>query len=310
MLDIQYKNMLIKAKNEIKNDYISELEKQIKFRDDILKENNIDISAKFSTNKLLKELEILKNDYKQKLSKNLYSNFSSLFYPQEKYQSIYCTNPNRKNYSNFNICPRSNTSQLNRINIKYNSNINNNINSNINIANVNNTGNQRKSSQTKSLLIKNENNTIRPGSKTNSQQIQVKNKNSNIHNNKNLKRNNKSYAYKEPRALSNKNKGLDKNNLKCLNKKELIDVVIIAQKHNKSFNEEDNYHNYHPLNRLSLKSNSVSKRINKNEDDGRFITFEEMPHLKKRELNFLLNERNKKRQKFLDQINAGNKDML
>ena len=261
MLDIQYKNMLIKAKNEIKNDYISELEKQIKFRDDILKENNIDISAKFSTNKLLKELEILKNDYKQKLSKNLYSNFSSLFYPQEKYQSIYCTNPNRKNYSNFNICPRSNTSQLNRMNIKYNSNINNNINSNINIANVNNTGNQRKSSQTKSLLIKNENNTIRPGSKTNSQQIQVKNKNSNIHNNKNLKRNNKSYAYKEPRALSNKNKGLDKNNLKCLNKKELIDVVIIAQKHNKSFNEEDNYHNYHQLNRLSLKSNSVSKRI-------------------------------------------------
>ena len=32
--------------------------------------------------------------------------------------------------------------------------------------------------------------------------------------------------------------------------------------------------------------------------------------VKKRELNFLLNERNKKRQKFLDKINAGNKDML
>ena len=35
-----------------------------------------------------------------------------------------------------------------------------------------------------------------------------------------------------------------------------------------------------------------------------------MPHVKKRELNFLLNERNKKRQKFLDKINADNKDLL
>ena len=89
----------------------------------------------------------------------------------------------------------------------------------------------------------------------------------------------------------------------------MIDVFNIAQKQNKSFNEEDNYIS---LNRFSLKSNSVTNRINKNsnEDEGRFITFEEMPHVKKRELNFLLNERNKKRQKFLDKINAGNKDLL
>lgn len=46
MLDIQYKNILIKAKNDIKNDYIKELENQIKYRDDLLKENNIDISEK------------------------------------------------------------------------------------------------------------------------------------------------------------------------------------------------------------------------------------------------------------------------
>ena len=36
MLDIQYKNMLIKVKNEIKNNYIKELEKQIKYRDNII----------------------------------------------------------------------------------------------------------------------------------------------------------------------------------------------------------------------------------------------------------------------------------
>ena len=48
-----------------------------------------------------------------------------------------------------------------------------------------------------------------------------------------------------------------------------------------------------------------------NDDDKRFITFEEeIPHVKKSELNYLLNERNNKRRKFLDKINSGNKDML
>ena len=298
MLDIQCKNILIKAKNDIKNEYIKELEKQIKYRDDILKENNIDISAKISTNNLIKELDNLRKEYKQKLSKNFHSNFM-LFYPKEKYHSIYCTNPNRKNFTNFNICPHSNISNLNKINIKYNSN-----NSNTNMNNINNIPNQRKQfTQSKFIVIKNESNTLRPGSKGYPRQLQLKNKA--LQFNKNLKRNNKSYAYKEPKAF---NKG-NESRKNTLNKKDMIDIINIAQKHNKSFNEEDNFIS---LNRFSLKSNSVNNKINKNnnEDEGRFITFEEMPHVKKRELNFLLNERNKKRQKFLDKINAGNKDLL
>ena len=309
MLDIQYKNILIKAKNDIKNEYIKELEKQIQYRDDILKENNIDISAKISMNNLIKELDKLRKEYKQKLSKNFNSNFT-LFYPQEKYQSIYCTNPNRKNFTNFNIGQKSNASQLNKINLKYNSNnpeSNNNIN-NINVNNfnnINNIPNQRKqSSQSRLIVIKNEGNSLRPGSKANTRQLQLKNRTGMVYN-KNLKRNNKSYAYKEQKVFNRGNE-LRKN---TFNKKEIIDLVNIAQKHNKSFNEDDNYTS---LNRFSLKSKSVTNRINKNsnEDEGRFITFEEMPHVKKRELNFLLNERNKKRQKFLDKINAGNKDLL
>ena len=298
MLDIQYKNILIKAKNDIKNEYIKELEKQIKYRDDLLKENNIDISAKISTNNLIKELDNLRKEYKQKLSKNFHSNFM-LFYPKEKYHSIYCTNPNRKNFTNFNICPHSNISNLNKINIKYNSN-----NSNTNMNNINNIPNQRKQfTQSKFIVIKNESNTLRPGSKGYPRQLQLKNKA--LQFNKNLKRNNKSYAYKEPKAF---NKG-NESRKNTLNKKDMIDIINIAQKHNKSFNEEENFIS---LNRFSLKSNSVNNKINKNnnEDEGRFITFEEMPHVKKRELNFLLNERNKKRQKFLDKINAGNKDLL
>ena len=55
----------------------------------------------------------------------------------------------------------------------------------------------------------------------------------------------------------------------------------------------------------------LNKGLKVNNDiEGRFSTFEEIPQVKKRELNFLLNERNKKRQKFLDKINAGNKDLL
>jgi hypothetical protein len=150
LLDIQYKNMLVKAKNDIKNEYIKELEKQIKFRDDILKENNLDLSAKMSINKLIKELDFLKNDYKKKLSKNFNSNYD-IFNSQEKYQSIYCTNPNRKNSNNIKTCPRSNISQLNRINIKYKTNINN-LNSNI--YNAHNIVNQKRPSQSKLIVIK------------------------------------------------------------------------------------------------------------------------------------------------------------
>jgi hypothetical protein len=306
MLDIQYKNILIKAKNDIKNDYIKELEKQIKYRDDLLKENNIDISEKKNVNNMLKELEELRKDYKAKLSKNFHSNFS-LFFSQEKFNnnSLYHPNQNRKNLNTFNICPRSNTSQLNRINNKYyymNNNTNSNIQNyktNTNINSSNNTLDQKS----KFFVIKNETNTVRPDSKTHNRQLNLKNR-TNGNNNQNLKRNYKSYAYKDPV----KNKGFDSRK-NSINKKELIDFVAIAQKHNMSFNEIDNCQQ---LSRFSMKCNSVSKKlIKQNDDDRRFITFEEeIPHVKKSELNYLLNERNKKRRKFLDKINSGNKDML
>ena len=298
MLDIQYKNMLIKAKNDIKNEYIKELEKQIKYRDDLLKENNIDISAKLSINTLIKELDLLRKEYKQKLSKNFNSNYN-IAYQKDKFQSIYCTNPNRNNAGNFALGPRSNTSQLNKINIKYNTN-------NPCPNNNNNIPNQKKtSSQSKFIVIKNEANSFRPGSKANNRQLQLKNRSGFQY--KNLKRNNKSYAYKE-KDVKVINKG-NESRKNSITKKEMIDIVSLGQKHNKSFNEDDNFCSF---NRINLKSNSVSNRDKKKyfEEDGRFMTFEEMPHVKKRELNFLLNERNKKRQKFLDKINAGNKDLL
>ena len=327
MLDIQYKNMLIKVKNEIKNNYIKELEKQIQYRDNLLQENNIDIYSKLSlNNNSIKELSLLKKDYKQKISKNFHSNFGTIHQPDEtSYQNLYHTNPNKKNNTNGNFLQKNNSnnpnSQINRLNMKYNTNnpspnINTNKNSNPN----GNITNQRRQSHSKLTVGKkekdkekekekekeNENDSVR-GLKENQRQIHIKNRTIFLVNNKNLKRNNKSYAYKESKVPGGKNKLID-------NKKNEVRSgsydVMIAQKHNKSFNEEDNFNRFKEFN-FHLKSNSVSNRSNKNnENEGRFITFEEIPQVKKRELNFLLNERNKKRQKFLDKINAGNKDML
>ena len=78
MLDIQYKNMLIKVKNEIKNDYIKELEKQIEYRDEVIKEFKINIqNSKCST--LIKELDNLKSEYKSKIEKAYISQNIPLF---------------------------------------------------------------------------------------------------------------------------------------------------------------------------------------------------------------------------------------
>ena len=325
MLDIQYKNMLIKVKNEIKNNYIKELEKQIQYRDNILQENNIDIYSKSSiNNNPIKDLDILKKDYKQKITKNFHSNFGVIHQTDNDphyYQNIYNTNPNKKsNNINNTGCPRSNAAQLNRINIKFNTN--NNYYSNNNNPNMNNIINQRRQSHTKLTMGKrdkdkdkenfkekenNEFDTIRPGSKANPRQIHLKNRPGfQMNNNKNLKRNNKSYAYKEPKVSVGKNRLI-------IDKKNEVrsgSFDALSQKHNKSFNEEEKFNRFKEFN-FNIKSNSVSNRINNNNDiEGRLITFEEIPQVKKRELNFLLNERNKKRQKFLDKINAGNKDML
>ena len=139
--------------------------------------------------------------------------------------------------NNLNMYPRSNTSQLNKINIKYNSN---NLNANSNNANNFIPIQRKQMTQSKFMVIKNESNNInninikkalRPGSKGNTRQLQLKNRQNLQVNNKNLKRNNKSYAYKEPKGL-NKANDSRKN---TLNKKDMIDIINLAQKQNKSF---------------------------------------------------------------------------
>ena len=69
MLDNKYNNIINLTKIDIQEEYISELEKQIKIRDDILIKNGIDINMNIYSN--FKELKNLRNDYLIKNKNNL-----------------------------------------------------------------------------------------------------------------------------------------------------------------------------------------------------------------------------------------------
>ena len=55
MLDNKYNNMMNLSKNDIQDEYIIELENQIKYRDELISENKIDLSL----NPNIKTLELL-----------------------------------------------------------------------------------------------------------------------------------------------------------------------------------------------------------------------------------------------------------
>ena len=260
-IDNQYNNLLQKAKDDIKTDYINELEKQIKYRDDLLKENKIEINKN-----LIKDLDTLKNDFKNKIPKYISVNNSTHFYANQNTFLGRNSFNKANNISNFNLNNNNNNNiniiQLNRLNAKFNNQ--NNLNYPVEKNNKN---------------IKNNDNNNN------------KNYGSNF-NNKKLKRSNKSYAYKNGTIWSSKNKKPPRMN--SIKKKE-IDLDI-AYKKSKSFSDDDFINNHF---------GGINNEIN-----GRLITIEQMPQVKKSDLNYLLNERDKRRQKLLDKINAGNKDML
>jgi hypothetical protein len=69
ILDNKYYNLLNMNKIDIQEEYISELEKQIKYRDDIFIKNGIYLNKNKYPN--LRELKILKNDFLIKNKNNL-----------------------------------------------------------------------------------------------------------------------------------------------------------------------------------------------------------------------------------------------
>ena len=135
LIENKFNILLNKVKQDIKNDYIEELEKQIEYRDKIIQEFNINISnSKLST--LIKDLESLKAENKNKLDKanispnlpflNLQSNISI------PYNSS-LTNPNNINadQSYGTILGASTKRNLSQIRKKTNTNIMSSKNKNL-----------------------------------------------------------------------------------------------------------------------------------------------------------------------------------
>ena len=320
LLDNKFYNMINKAKFDIKDDYIEELEKQIEYRDEIIKEFKINVvNSKLST--LIKELEKLKDEYKNKIEKAYISQNLSLFQITNLNNSI--------PYSNSLTNPNNNLDQINEIinetsmkrrsiqsrkktyNISLNKNNNNNNNripSNYIRGSVNQAGGLVKNSSCSKMTIKknqNNNNIISSVNKiginkdgTNSQFTQQISNKIFGKNNITLKRNTKSYVCnnnmnREPININNNNKG--KNNEKSKRHKSAIGVVNVSN-HNNSYNEDDNYY--------------ICNKNNIKYWSDRLMTAEQFPRFRKSDINNKINDKNIKRQKFLDRINADIKDVL
>ena len=340
LIDNKFNNLLNKTKNDIKDEYIKELEKQIEYRDEIMKEFNINVqNSKLST--VIKELENLKNEFKNKIEKAYLSQNLPLFQITNNNNPIpynnSLTNPNNiyldqvynTNNTINNISKRSGTQSRKKANnIVINKNIknsnNNRIPSNYIRGSGASSGLVKNSSCTKIATKKFQNNSnniifsnksgnanIMPNTGNGVMTLQFSNKifgkgnANNIINNLNtnsLKRNPKSYVCnnnninKEHINYINYNSDKTKKNEKAKRHKSAIGVLNGHNGHNSSYNEEDYYY--------------ICNKNNFKYWSDRLMTAEEIPQFKKSDINNKINEKNLKRQKFLDRINADIKEIL
>ena len=336
LIDNKFNNLLNKTKNDIKDEYIKELEKQIEYRDEIMKEFNIKFqNSKLST--VIKELENLKNEFKNKMEKAYLSQNLPLFQITNNNNPIpynnSLTNPNNiyldqvySTNSTINyISKRSGTQSRKKANnIIINKNIknanNNRIPSNYIRGSGTSSGLVKNSSCTKIVTKKFQNNSnnimfsnksggnvnIMPNTGNGLIPLQFSNKifgKGNTNNINSLKRNPKSYVCnnnnninKEHINYLNFNSEKTKKNEKTKRHKSAIGVLNGHNGHNSSYNEEDYYY--------------ICNKNNFKYWSDRLMTAEEIPQFKKSDINNKINEKNLKRQKFLDRINSDIKEIL
>jgi hypothetical protein len=336
LIDNKFNNLLNKTKNDIKDEYIKELEKQIEYRDEIMKEFSINVqNSKLST--VIKELENLKNEFKNKMEKAYLSQNLPLFQITNNNNPIpynnSLTNPNNiyldqvynTNSTINNISKRSGTQSRKKANnIIINKNIknanNNRIPSNYIRGSGTSSGLVKNSSCTKIVTKKFQNNSnnimfsnksggnanIMPNTGNGLIPLQFSNKifgKGNTNNINSLKRNPKSYVCnnnnninKEHINYLNFNSEKTKKNEKTKRHKSAIGVLNGHNGHNSSYNEEDYYY--------------ICNKNNFKYWSDRLMTAEEIPQFKKSDINNKINEKNLKRQKFLDRINSDIKEIL
>ena len=283
MLDNKYNNLMNLSKNDIQDEYIIELENQIKYRDEILSENEIDLSL----NPNIKTLETLRNEYSAKNSKNSNVGFKRVLPPVSSHSSfnndlsfvlnntnnIITTNNNINNKGGMLFSSKKNT-HLENMKNKFNLN-NNNKNTLMDYKTKNNYSSYKILPDDYKKTKKNSNSSAKDTS------------NSNINKIYNL------YKY---------NSNLKKNNSPKKNKSDTSGVFNYSGINNKNNN------NSFCLDNLNINNNNQSR--NSTFDSGNMYLKDQIPQIKRTDLNIAINQRNISRKKFLDNINSPKKIMF
>ena len=290
LIEEKFQSSIKKANYELKEELIKELQKQINYRDEYFLEKNINIftNPKFKTTEEIKSEFQKKNPkfilYQKEYNGQTIQTYTSgkkklpSLYP--KNQSFSISNNNILNYNNKRLANFNNNNINNNL-IRKGSPKNNNKNI---IRNYSNVGfDNSVPSSTPKLKKYNRNNSI-----------------SNKLNNYNINNNNKYdvfnyYIKKKQKRISNSG-SKHKRNVKSVKSNKLN----LNSSRNNSFNMDSSFNNGLLIINNRKKSNG-----------SQLLTQEQNFQIKKNELNQVLNERDRKRQKFLDKINGVNeKDML
>ena len=271
MLDNKYNNMMILSKNDVQDEYIIELENQIKYRDDLIAENEIDINL----NPNIKTLELLREQYSIKNLKNTSSGFKRELPPVSSRTTI-------------NIDYDKNLNK--QVNNKYNNNAN--LNPNIN------KGGMLFSSKKNSHLdiLKNKFNT--------------NNSNNNLLLDYKLKNNYSSYKILSNDINQTKNNSPNRknNNINTHNLYNLYQYNSNLKRINSSDRKTNNTNELFSYN--GVQNNILENQSNNTTfDSGNYYLKDQIPQIKRSDLNNALYQRNRNRQKFLDNINSPNKNL-
>ena len=295
-LDCAYQLGIVKSQNDIKDDYISLLENQLKLRDDYLLQNNMNIY----TNSQFKSLIELKHEYKKKVP-NLKTNITSYtsLTTRSNHKNLppisrRLYNNNKDNYQlnsagayqrfNYKISRspnQNNHSKNNRVNLvrNYSQNFKNQNNSDVNTP-----------------IKKGNNNHYRYHSNGTNSATNIYNYNKKCTSSKGTRKNISTIKINNGRVMKNLNK---QNSVTQIN----YDNSII---------EVDNSTDGCNMQKLLNNSKQIlGTETNTGPNSVRLITMNQgLPQMKKSELNNILNEKNKKRQQLLDKINNIKQDCL
>ena len=273
ILENKYCNTLNVPKNDVKDEYIKELERQIQYRDEIISDNQIEIIDDSN----IKSLNKLKQEYSKKNIVNITGGFKRPLPPISGHSSF---NDLTKNI--FNI-----------------SNINNNSNNNNNGINYN--------MRNKGIVVNNSNNNHLENMR-NKFTKQTNNNNNKLGDYK-MRNNNSQFRIIDVQRRSRINSPQVKDDKKYNYDKYKYNPTLNKNRvYSSKKNNKNDLFNFRKLNKknhsfcLDNSSNGNNSFDSGGAWDGNIIK-DQMPQIKRSDLNSAINERNNSRKQFLDKIN-------